>query len=186
MNVVLADQRCFDDVYGLLSAARKWHLATAREVWPAIEPEAVSTDIDAGRVFVFSKDEECLATVTITDADPLIWDDVEVPAFYLHKLASKRDRAGEGIGSFVLNWAKRHALEHRKQFLRLDTWATNLRLKNYYESQGFAHVRTVFFSKNSPLPDPYRGSSMNLFEMPLTPVRSTTWPPALEARMSGV
>jgi GNAT superfamily N-acetyltransferase len=176
MKVVRADQRRFNDVYGLLNAARNWHLTTAREVWPVFEPEAISKDIDAGRVFVCSKDDECLATLTLTDADPLIWDDAEVPALYLQKLASKRERAGQGIGSFVINWAKRHALEQRKQFLRLDTWATNLRLKNYCESQGFAHVRTVFFSKNSPLPYHYRGSSMNLFEMPVSPVRSTIWP----------
>jgi GNAT superfamily N-acetyltransferase len=167
MKVTVANQKNLQVVGKLLSAARDWHLATTPEVWPVFPLEAISRDIAEERVYLFSIDSIYVATVTITETDPLIWDGSEDPAFYIHKLATRRDYAGQGLGATILEWIKGHALRSQKKFLRLDTWATNARLKKYYEKQGFAHIRTKSFPVDSPLPDHYRGASMNLFEMAL-------------------
>ena len=165
MKVRIANQKNLHVVSHLLSAARDWHLATTPEVWPVFPLEALSRDIAEGRVYLFSIDSVYVATVTLTETDPLIWDGTEEAALYIHKLAVRRDYAGQGIGTAVLEWIKGHALRSQKRFLRLDTWATNAGLKKYYEKQGFTHLKTKSFPLESPLPDHYRGASMNLFEM---------------------
>lgn len=177
MNVITADPTQFKDVYDLLEGARQWHLANHPQAWPVFSREAVRQEIEEGRVFLFADGQGYVATLTVTDTDPLIWDDAHEPALYLHKLTSRRDLPGRGIGAFVLRWARGHALARHKQFLRLDTWGANTRLRQYYEAQGFRLARTKTFPVDTPLPDHYRGVSMNLFEMHLTP-QQDPGPPA--------
>lgn len=176
MKAITAHATQFKDVYDLLEGARQWHLANHPQAWPVFSQDAVRKDIEEGRVFLFADGSDYVATLTVTETDPLIWEDADVPALYLHKLTSRRDRGGQGIGSFVIGWAKSHALAQQKKFLRLDTWGANMRLKAYYESQGFLHSRVKSFPVDTPLPDHYRGASMNLFEMRLSPQQGHSQP----------
>lgn len=159
----------FDLVYGFLCATREWHLATKPLAWPVFNADAVRDDIVQGRVFLFSEGADVVATLTFTETDPQVWEDHGVPpeSYYVHRFATRRDRAGEGIGARVLVWARGHSVAQSKKYLRLDTWAANLELKDYYESNGFTLVRKVSFPQDTPLPDHYRGASMSLFEMRL-------------------
>lgn len=120
-------------------------------------------------MFLFFEDAEAVATLTFTDSDPLVWEDHGVPAesYYIHRFATRRDRAGEGIGARVLAWARDHSVAQGKKYLRLDTWAANMGLKAYYEANGFTLLHKVSFPQDTPLPDHYRGASMSLFEMRL-------------------
>ena len=167
MKAIKANASQFNDVSGLLDAARQWHLKNNLQVWPIFSPDAVRLDIEEGRVFLFTDGIDYVATLTVTETDPLIWGETKAPALYMHKLTSVRDRIGQGIGAIVLDWTKNYALAQHKQYLRLDTWGENMGLKAYYESQGFLHVGVKSFPLDSPLPDHYRGASMNLFEMRL-------------------
>lgn len=167
MKIKVANQKNLPVISHLLSAARDWHVATAPEVWPVFSLESISRDIAAERVYLFSIDNIYVATVTITESDPLIWDDAEESAFYIHKFASRRDYAGQGVGAAVIEWAKGHTLRSQKKFLRLNTWASNSGLNRYVEEQGFSYVKSKSFPVDSPLPAHYRGATRNLFEMAL-------------------
>jgi len=89
-------------------------------------------------------------------------------AFYVHRLASSRKTAGRGIGAALLRWAQGLAKECRKECLRLDTWDGNRKMRDYYEQQGFRHVRDEFFPVDSPAPADYRGTWKSLYELDLS------------------
>jgi GNAT superfamily N-acetyltransferase len=63
---------------------------------------------------------------------------------YLKTLLVHRRFAGKGVGEFLLRFAKRHAVEEKVEWLRLDCWrgpAGKDGLVRYYESQGFVRAR---------------------------------------------
>jgi ribosomal protein S18 acetylase RimI-like enzyme len=47
------------------------------------------------------------------------------------------------MGRVLLGWAAREALARGKAYLRLDVMADNPRIRAYYESAGFVHVRDL-------------------------------------------
>jgi GNAT superfamily N-acetyltransferase len=151
----------------LLDQARDWHVRnTPSEVWPVFDRLAMAELIEGGHVFVGVErlSGRVIGTFTLTEDDPHIWGEDSLPAFYIHKLVSKRSLTGQQIGAKLIEWIVQRGISLEKQALRCDTWATNSGLKRYYEAQGFQHVATKSFPLDAPLPDHYRGASMNLFE----------------------
>lgn len=165
--VVAAAPEDLDAVMRLLAEARAWHAQKGVDVWKEFDPAAIAVDIAAGRVFVAKAGGTIHGTITLVESDSLVWDAEPASAFYVHRLASSRDMAGRGIGAGLLRWARRFAAERRKECLRLETWDANRKMRDYYERQGFRHVRDKFFPMDGPAPADYRGTWKSLYELKL-------------------
>jgi GNAT superfamily N-acetyltransferase len=86
--------------------------------------------------------------VTVDDrADPEFWTDADKPdtALYIHRMAIIRALAGREIGAAMMDWASARAADAGKRWLRLDAWARNVKLHQYYERLGFELVRLLQF-----------------------------------------
>lgn len=126
--------------------------------WQVPWPRAsVTATIQTGQTWMIADGEEPCASVTLTawmDVDGLwilpidegtLWYPADTPAdaLYLSKLMVPRRYAGTGLGAEILDWAGGRAYDAGLTWLRIDAWTTNTRLHQYYERQGFHHVRTV-------------------------------------------
>lgn len=60
-------------------------------------------------------------------------------ALYVGMLALRTEMHGQGLGAHILTWATLKARREGKHFLRLDCLASNSRLRQYYEAQGFVY-----------------------------------------------
>ena len=167
--LVPASPADFDAVMRLLLEARAWHLRKGVDVWKEFDRSAIAADVEAGRVFVAKAGDEICGTVTLAESDALVWGADKKSAFYVHRLVSSRQAHGRGIGAAILRWTQDHARRHGKTCLRLDTWDTNGKMREYYENQGFRHVRDQFFPVDSPAPPDYRGTHKSLYELELSP-----------------
>lgn len=166
MEVARASVEDFDAVMKLLSDARRWHREKGVDVWQAFDPVQIGKDIREGRVFVAQAGGLVCGTVTLVDRDALVWGrDERGDALYIHKLASSRASAGTGIGERLIDWARGEARRRGRKWLRLDTWNGNRGMREYYEGQGFRHVRDEFFAPDSPLPADYRGTYKSLYQL---------------------
>jgi GNAT superfamily N-acetyltransferase len=116
---------------------------------------------DGAAWVVESPDNDVIATVTLTNADPDFWDPEDDPetALYFGKMIVARSHSGIGLGEAIMNWASTKALEAGKQWLRLDCRRDNYRLHDYYRARGFEYIRTV-------LPPRRRTESGALFQRP--------------------
>lgn len=99
--------------------------------------------IERGETWI-AEDDEGIPFVTVSlsdDPDPDFWSPAELqtPALYLNKLASRIPGAGE----WAMEWALRHAGALGYDVLRLDAWATNTGLHEYYRTRGWTHLRTM-------------------------------------------
>lgn len=70
-------------------------------------------------------------------------DDQPQQALYVSKMVVPLANAGEGLGAEILDWCAGQAFDTNHFWLRLDAWTTNIRLRTWYEKQGFELVRTV-------------------------------------------
>ena len=107
----------------LLDEATEWVGRWATSQWPLAVSARPARRRDRARRGVSSSrwtDGESVATVAILLDDPTYWGERPPDAFYVHKLAVRRDQAGRGIGAAVVEWAHAEAAEAGREFLRLD------------------------------------------------------------------
>ncbi len=141
MNVRRAQQEDAVTVAGLLDEATEWVNDLGFSQWPLPFPrDQLAAAIERGEVYVVESEEgEAVATVSMLHDDPVYWGDQPPDAFYVHKLAVRRDQAGRGIGAAVVEWANAEAAEAGREFLRLDCLGDNPGIRDYYEGLGFEH-----------------------------------------------
>jgi len=106
---------------------------------------------------VESEEGEAVATVSMLLDDPIYWGERPPDAFYVHKLAVRRDRAGRGIGAAIVEWANAEAAEAGREFLRVDCLGDNPGIRDYYEELGFEHRGDLVLD----------GRNMSLYERPV-------------------
>jgi GNAT superfamily N-acetyltransferase len=135
-----------------------WLGARGADQWSIPLPRAaVAATVGSGQTWIVSDAGRPVATITLTawpdvdelwkpDLDPeALWHPADNPAdaLYVAKMMVPRARAGEGLGSEMLDWAGGRAYDSGLTWLRLDAWTTNSGLHDYYRREGFQHVRTV-------------------------------------------
>ena len=104
--------------------------------------------------FIENSHQEIMGMVRILEEDVLYWGAMNDSSYYVHSLIIHENFSGHQIGSRVLKYIEECAIEDNKTFLRLDCDATNIKLCEYYEKQGFLKVGT----KQLPL------STYNLYQ----------------------
>ena len=124
----------------------------------------IGADIESGVIWVIRGGKLASRQITAmikldSRADPEFWrlEDDPDDALYAHRMVVARADSGKGIGSAMLDWASRRAAGAGKRWLRLDAWANNTKLHDYYLREEFTMVRLVQFA--------HRGSGA-LFQRP--------------------
>lgn len=137
-------------VMQLLNARVTWLREQGSEQWSTYRrwrPEMAEA-ISRGETFLlYDADSlQAIGTITMTEeADTDFWSEEErkVPSLYLAKLATVPERAGEGLGRILLEYALYRAVAKQLDEVRMDVWRTSTRLHEYYVDQGWTLLRTV-------------------------------------------
>jgi GNAT superfamily N-acetyltransferase len=129
-----------EQVQKILSESARWmrEQRGVTDQWPERFPDGVIADaIAAGEVFLARVGSDVIGTIRIQDADEAAWGEDEAQAIYVHSLAVRRDRRGQGLGAAILDQVQKDAGAAGKPLLRLDCLATNTGLRRYYNKLGF-------------------------------------------------
>jgi GNAT superfamily N-acetyltransferase len=87
-----------------------------------------------------------VGTITVDrNADPAMWlpEDQPGEALYLHRMITEPAAKGVELGSALIDWAARRAVDAGCKWIRLDAWRSNPGLWKYYMDRGFELVRVV-------------------------------------------
>lgn len=129
--------------------------------------EMVQTEIDENRQYKILVDGESACVFAVTFNDQLIWGERDQDAIYIHRIVTHPEFRGLSFVKEIINWAKDYAAKNSIKFIRMDTWADNEKLLEYYTSCGFDYVGVVSMEKTDGLPKHYEGISLSLFEIVL-------------------
>ena len=111
---------------------KHWNVLNYAEIYPL---EHYLEHVKSGRLWVL-KDADCvLGGAVLYESDDFWADNPCKTAYYVHRFAT--DTEAKGIGSVILEFIHRTAVESGKTCLRLDCAEDNDNLINYYKSHGY-------------------------------------------------
>lgn len=138
------------------------------KVWNHIDTDSILQDIHLQRQYKLCKNYEILAVFTVLLSDELIWQEREThKSVYLHRIVANPKFKGQKLFSKILLWVRDFArLQHRTS-IRMDTWADNSKLIEYYQTYGFSIVDSITTNHSCSLPEQNRGIEVTLLELPI-------------------
>lgn len=165
-RTVIADIPMVEKIY---SEARAYQFQQSGYGWPVFSKSFIENEITEKRHFkVLGKDDEMAGVFSIVKAEPIIWNDKDgKEAIYLHRMAIRNSYRGKNIAKKVVDWAMVEAWKNKKKFIRIDTWANNEALTDYYRKLGFEWIGKKQLPPTSDLPEHYNNIEVNLFEIRL-------------------
>ncbi len=141
MNLRLVTPTEFEIVYDLLHENARWLSLKNIIQWPLdwlqTKRQEIQGSIEFGTYHAIEIDDEIAAVVEIKSAPEAIWENDNIPALYIHKLAIRRKYSDKKLGRDIINLIEMRATQQGIKYLRLDCVAHNDILRQYYESYGF-------------------------------------------------
>lgn len=145
-----------------------YQIAKGYNIWPLFDISVINTEIEEQRRWHISVNNHIAAVFSVAYTDPIIWNGYkDLPAVYLHKIATHTSFKGNNFITHIVEWARIHAQQKNKQFIRMDTWADNERLTNYYITAGFNLLGKQRIPETTALSPHYWNIDVNLFEIAL-------------------
>jgi ribosomal protein S18 acetylase RimI-like enzyme len=139
------------------------------KVWDNIDTRALERDIENKLQFKIVKDNAILCIFSIQYSDPFIWRDRDLnDAIYLHRIVVNPSFKGQKQFQKVLDWAKQTAHDRHLRFVRMDTWADNQKIIDYYKTFGFEFIENYKTPDTPELPIQNRNLEVALLEMKLS------------------
>jgi GNAT superfamily N-acetyltransferase len=148
------------------NAALAFQNAAGLPLWPSYPAETIETEIRLGLHFsVFLPDNILAGFFSLALTDELIWEEQERGnAIYIHRMCANPMCKGKNLAASILAWAYGFAADAGRKFIRMDTWADNPRLLNYYIACGFRHIRNRQLGIVPGLLPHYENINLALFE----------------------
>jgi len=138
------------------------------KVWDGIDKSALNTDIENGLQYKIVEGHDILCVFSVQNNDPFIWRGRDQnDAIYLHRIVVNPNFKGQKQFEKVLNWAKEYARLHHLRYVRMDTWADNKKIIDYYRSFGFEFIENYKTTNAPELPLQNRNLDVALLEMEL-------------------
>lgn len=133
--------------------------------WNNYDTSFLRKDIDEKLLFKIVQGEDIICIFSICFNDPLIWRDMEKgDAIYLHRIVLNRKFTGSKAFEKVFHWAVLFARERGLRYIRMDTWADNSKIIDYYKSYGFRFIENYKTSDTTDLPEQHRNLNVALLE----------------------
>lgn len=133
--------------------------------WSTYDKAFILRDIARQLQFKIVSGNSILCVFSICYTDPLIWRHLEKgDAIYLHRIVVNPQFKGQQQFARVLQWATLQARQKGLTYIRMDTWAANPKIIEYYKSYGFTHVENYTTPNTPQLPMQHRNLTVALLQ----------------------
>ncbi|WP_411030999.1 GNAT family N-acetyltransferase [Spongiimicrobium sp. 3-5] len=135
-------------------------------VWPPYDSNILANYIVKKEQRKVVVNDQIACVFSVCYSDPLIWREMDGdPSVYLHRLVVNPNFKGQRNFEKVLKWTIAHAKQLKLRFIRMDTWANNPPLVDYYLSFGFKVVEYFTTPDVAELPIQQRKNEVVLLAM---------------------
>ena len=155
-------------ILALYEYARNYQSTKGAVAWPQFDNTIIENEIieNCQWKLMINNDIACIWATTFTD--PQIWEERNYdPSVYIHRIATHPNYKGQNLVNEIIEWAKKYATLHSKNYIRLDTVGNNIGLINYYKKCGFAFLGLFTLKTTKGLPAHYQQGPVSLFEIKL-------------------
>lgn len=136
--------------------------------WLPFDKEMLQKEVAENRQWKIMEVGKIACIFAIAYEDPFIWlEKNKDPSIYIHRIVTNPLFRGKQYVKIIVEWAKQHAREKEKHYIRMDTWGDNKRLIEYYVECGFNFLGTTTPEATDKLPQHYSAVFLSLFEIKL-------------------
>ena len=158
-----------DFIYNLFEEAINYIKKNGYVGWTTYDKYFINTDIEKKHQFKIVERNQILCIFTVSFNDVLIWRERENDdAVYLHRIVVNPLFKGQKQFEKILDWIMEFAKVKKIKYVRLDTWAENSNIIEYYKSYGFQFIENYITPNTLELPVQHRNLKLALLELKLS------------------
>jgi GNAT superfamily N-acetyltransferase len=136
--------------------------------WRNYDKNAIIKDIENKNQYKIIIDSITGIVFSVCYTDKLIWGELENGnSIYLHRIVVNPACKGRKLFGVILDWGIRQAKQRGVKSIRMDTWADNTKIINYYLGFGFIFINNYTTPDIPELPVHNRKLPMALLEYTL-------------------
>ena len=128
-------------VYDLFELSIIYQEKKGYPVWKNYDKSALVKDVNNKNQYKIVIDEQISMVYSVCYSDKILWRQMENgDAIYLHRIVVNPQFKGKRMFGIILEWAIQHAKSKGFKFIRMDTWADDPNIINYYKGFGFYFI----------------------------------------------
>ena len=128
-------------VYDLFELSIIYQEKKGYPVWKNYDKSALVKDVNNKNQYKIVIDEQISMVYSVCYSDKILWRQMENgDAIYLHRIVVDPRFKGQRMFGIILEWAIQHAKSKGFKFIRMDTWADDPNIINYYKGFGFYFI----------------------------------------------
>jgi len=155
-------------IYHLFDEAIAYQKRNNYQVWGDFDRAVLIKDIDNKLQYKLVSNDEIAYAFSICYSDKVIWREKDKDdAIYLHRMVVNPKFKGQKRFGKILEWTQDYCKDKNLRFIRMDTWADNANIIDYYQSFGFDVVGYFKTPDSDELPIQQRNNEIVLLEMEL-------------------
>jgi ribosomal protein S18 acetylase RimI-like enzyme len=134
-------------------------------VWRDYDKNAIIKDIENKNQYKVVTDLETAIVFSVAYSDKIIWRHLDQGnSVYLHRIVVNPEFKGQKLFGKILEWAKNHCRQKGLKSIRMDTWADNPTILEYYKTFGFKVIENYTTPDSIELPVHNRNLALTLLE----------------------
>jgi GNAT superfamily N-acetyltransferase len=165
INTELTD---LEQIFELFEHSINYQEKKGYPVWRNYDKSAIATDIENKNQYKIVVDSTTAIVFSVRYSDKVIWRELDKGnSIYLHRIVVNPTLKGQRLFGSILNWAIDHSKQKGFSTIRMDTWAANPTIIDYYKSFGFSFIENYTTPDSEELPVHNRNLALALLEYKL-------------------
>src|SRR5690349_16981595 len=137
-NTELSD---LNEIFKFFDDSIEYQEKNGYPVWRNYDKDALIKDIENKNQYKVLIESKVAIIFSVRYADKVIWRDLDKGnSIYLHRIVVNPKLKGQKLFGEILSWAIQHSKQKGFSSIRMDTWANNPTIINYYKSFGFNFI----------------------------------------------
>ncbi|NOT73950.1 MAG: GNAT family N-acetyltransferase [Cyclobacteriaceae bacterium] len=168
VNVVHTNPADLDMIYGLFEQSISYQEKHGYPVWRNYDHNAIVRDIENKNQYKVLVDSKVAIIFSVCYTDKVIWRTMDHgDSIYLHRIVVNPEFKGQKLFGRIMEWAIEHSQQRSLKSIRMDTWAANPNIIEYYKGFGFSFIETYTTPDTEELPVHNRNLALTLLEYKL-------------------
>jgi ribosomal protein S18 acetylase RimI-like enzyme len=152
-------------IYELFEHSINYQEKKGYPVWRNYDRNAIVRDIENNNQYKIIADVTIAMVFSVAYTDKVIWRERDQgDSIYLHRIVINPEFKGQKLFGLVVEWSKTHIKNKGLRSIRMDTWAANPNIINYYKGFGFNVVENYTTPDTPDLPVHNRNLALTLLE----------------------
>jgi len=154
-----------DFICSLFDAAIEYQKKNGYPVWKVYDKALLQKEIKEKRQYKILIADEIACVFSVCYEDKMVWRERDNgDAIYLHRIVVNPKYKGRQLFGNILQWSQQHILKINRPHLRMDTWADNPNIIQYYQNFRFKIVDYYTTPDDEALPIQQRENDVVLLE----------------------